>query len=705
MRIWDVAARIGLCAISAACVLSGTSLTAQDILPSVQFNVGAGDWNAGGSWSSGQVPDGDEIVAINSGTASVSSAVPSVGTLGVRGGGILSMNTGGDLSTERTIIGPGGTLLYSGGTLNASALDVTGNVSIDAAVAGDVSYGASWEVANSSNIRGIPANVTLTGDALDRGLALRFGASDTVATVSVSNEPILTIDRATGNASIENVVGGALDLKGYTITSLNGTIGDGWSSLASQGVSGWGEANVTETRFTEYNLSGAESIDVGGSLGIGQLLGEFAPPVMEDVTFEYILGDGTIAAGPVEYTGPLNDLVLQIDPDSGMASISHHAQSLGEFDVIGYTISSPSASLNIDNFTGVGETGWTNTNPQTHALTEVSLENSKVFSNGTDVNLGAIFGGEQDLVFQYALSSGDMAFGTVSYELPDVGGCSPINSLLGDLDGDGEVAFADFLILSGNFGTSVSTYDEGDIDCNGEVDFADFLALSGNFGETLGAAAQSVPEPTGGLLTFVGLMGGLLMFRRKRVAACVVVAVAASTLAMPQSAMAQGLDARFIRVHPDSPNNGLNSIVEARGILNGTVIDMIYNEDLTGSYDIIDLAGDAGTFTTENVAYLNGVNDASMDNFMTYLSGTVTFAAGEYTIGCGSDDGCLINMPGITFDTTFHESGPITEGDGEIIFDPGRGHEWTLGTFVVPSGGVTTPFEALVQRRRRRRQF
>ena len=52
----------------------------------------------------------------------------------------------------------------------------------------------------------------------------------------------------------------------------------------------------------------------------------------------------------------------------------------------------------------------------------------------------------------------------------------------GDMDGDGEVAFADFLILSGDFGQTDVGYTQGDLDCDGVVGFNDFLILSGNFG-------------------------------------------------------------------------------------------------------------------------------------------------------------------------------------------------------------------------------
>ena len=52
----------------------------------------------------------------------------------------------------------------------------------------------------------------------------------------------------------------------------------------------------------------------------------------------------------------------------------------------------------------------------------------------------------------------------------------------GDINGDGEVAFADFLILSDAFGSDVDPPGSGaDIDGDGNVGFADFLILSDKF--------------------------------------------------------------------------------------------------------------------------------------------------------------------------------------------------------------------------------
>lgn len=68
-----------------------------------------------------------------------------------------------------------------------------------------------------------------------------------------------------------------------------------------------------------------------------------------------------------------------------------------------------------------------------------------------------------------------------------------LGTLAGDLNGDGQVAFPDFLILSANFGADLPAYTDGNIDLADGVGFPDFLVLSANFGNS--GVAAAVPEP------------------------------------------------------------------------------------------------------------------------------------------------------------------------------------------------------------------
>jgi hypothetical protein len=83
----------------------------------------------------------------------------------------------------------------------------------------------------------------------------------------------------------------------------------------------------------------------------------------------------------------------------------------------------------------------------------------------------------------------------------------------GDANGDGNVAFDDFLILSAGFG-SAGNYTQGDFDLSGTVDFSDFLILSANFGQSPNAAV-AVPEPSSLLILSLGaLAAGPIRKRR-----------------------------------------------------------------------------------------------------------------------------------------------------------------------------------------------
>ena len=153
-------------------------------------------------------------------------------------------------------------------------------------------------------------------------------------------------------------------------------------------------------------------------------------------------------------------------------------------------------------------------NPQPGGLSELNLESSKVFDNGTVISLGNIFktDGTRDIAIQYATTD-SLFSATVEYGPPGVVPEPPV--LQGDINGDGNVGFSDFLILSANFGNPADPAGCcGDINEDGNVGFPDFLILSANFGQSAGATAASVPEPSSAVL--LGLGGLLLLGRRRR---------------------------------------------------------------------------------------------------------------------------------------------------------------------------------------------
>ncbi len=79
----------------------------------------------------------------------------------------------------------------------------------------------------------------------------------------------------------------------------------------------------------------------------------------------------------------------------------------------------------------------------------------------------------------------DSADGTITYD--EIDGYFS-NKILGDIEGDGDVDFDDFILFAGAYGTSVGepTYNpEADLDGDGDVDFDDFIIFAGNYGRSI----------------------------------------------------------------------------------------------------------------------------------------------------------------------------------------------------------------------------
>lgn len=326
--------------------------------------------------------------------------------------------------------------------------------------------------------------------------------------------PTINVDLGTGGVSLSNP--GDFPITGYSISSPDGTLNtDMFNGLTDQGIAEWTEANplgslVSELSLTSELAFGGTSYDLGDIYTGG------------DISLSYSTPDGSVSEGIVDF-GATPDLVLQVDLFSGETKIQNMSSAAGPFDVIGYAVTSPSGSLVLDGWDSLsdqGDTDWVESNPREDSIAELNPSGSLLFENGTSVSLGSIFGGTQDLEFQYGTLDGS-AMGTVEYVL-SLGGdgaptCADVaasRTIAGDLDGVDGVAFADFLVMSANFGATTDSYEDGDIDCNGTVAFADFLVLSANFGQT--GAATSVPEPMTNLMALMATFMLLPLRNRRR---------------------------------------------------------------------------------------------------------------------------------------------------------------------------------------------
>lgn len=93
-------------------------------------------------------------------------------------------------------------------------------------------------------------------------------------------------------------------------------------------------------------------------------------------------------------------------------------------------------------------------------------------------------------------------------------------SLRGDVDLDGTVGFADFLIHASSFGQTSENgfaggWQQGDFNCDGNVVFADFLLLASNFGLSGSDSLAAVPEPQSHTMFLAAAMLALGLRRKK----------------------------------------------------------------------------------------------------------------------------------------------------------------------------------------------
>jgi len=297
-------------------------------------------------------------------------------------------------------------------------------------------------------------------------------------------------------------------------------------AVPTEGLGGALPANLDLTTFERADFTGG---DVNIWLGRSQWGDALAsarydevrihnsPLSQEDVTASF-------NAGPEPVALP----VLRVDRSTGEVTFANPAGS--SFNLTSYSITSASGQLNPAGWTSI-DTGntfdpdgtWTSSATTTANIAE------GVTSGGTDG--GAVAGGTSksigaalyrtplagDLQFTYTLNGGISGAGIVEYS-----GTAAARS---DFNGDGQINVADWsTAFLPNLGKSftgelpVAAYLKGDLDGDLDNDYSDFLLFKSDFVAVNGLGAftalTGVPEPSSLAIAFLAAVGMACVRRR-----------------------------------------------------------------------------------------------------------------------------------------------------------------------------------------------
>jgi hypothetical protein len=148
-------------------------------------------------------------------------------------------------------------------------------------------------------------------------------------------------------------------------------------------------------------------------------------------------------------------------------------------------------------------------------------------------------------------------------------------------------------------------------------------------------------------------------------------------------------------------NGAVSDIGVATALLNGTTAPGAFAVVFDGTVDrpVINM-GDGGNYAND-MTLPNGLGGSSADNtqpgrtdYALRITAYVVIPAGQYTLDVNSDDGFRLTIPGVIFTNRVNENfaGGATNPSpaNTLVYGGTRGASDTLGTFTVPTGGLTT---------------
>lgn len=522
-----------------ATMIGPTVISTGDVL--VGIDGGLGTLNVAGTLTldnSIQTPTSGAFESgINlTGSASVTAAYGFLDRqLRLVGPSVSFATTGADENGNGLILGGGGIHTWEFGASGPSKLNVSGNLDLGGGLAIETpgytpAVGERWAIAESATIdandvtpsgfdfidlTGVPGLVPGQGVRVVTGAA---GTTGVLTELEVVQEPVLTVNRQTGVATLKNFNPSAatVSFDAYTVRSANGSIAAANLSGLQDGSVGpgtWYETNPQSTGIGELNATDALSLAAGQEVSLGAI---FAPPTPtefgqdnEDLSFDYGTPDGGLFNAQIVYEGmPTDTLVLNVDPTTGAAQLLN--PSAFEVDIDAYVLSSTSGSLDTAAWSSLDDQGadgnaWFETPSSANQLAELLTAGSTTMdaSQGNVVGIGSplAIGAEQDLVFEFALE-GETFLRTGKVVYGDL--VSPVD-LPGDYNGDNVVDAADYTVWRDALGSTMVLPNDP---TPGTVTEADRAVWAGNFGASLPGSSSAVPEPAAAvsalLLTAMG---------------------------------------------------------------------------------------------------------------------------------------------------------------------------------------------------------